>query len=58
MDYDPNSLPSTVTFLDQESQKTVNVRVQNDNTPELVEYFTLHLANPQGGSALINPTKV
>lgn len=47
-----------MTFMDRESQKTVTVRVQNDDTPELMEYFTVHLANPQGGSALISPTKV
>lgn len=58
MDYDAASLPSMVTFADQESQKILSIGIIDDSTPELREYFTVHLANPQGGSALINPTRV
>lgn len=57
-DFDLTSLADMVTFGNGETQKAVTVQVLNDNIPELREYFTIHLENPQGGQALINPTKV
>ena len=58
VDYDTSILPTLVTFNNQENQRTVQINIIDDNIPELAEYFTIHLANPQGGSALINPTQV
>lgn len=57
-DFDPSSLVSMVTFANGETQKLVSIQVLDDNVPELREYFTIHLENPQGGKALINPDKV
>ena len=47
-----------VTFGNGETLKSVTVQVLNDNVPELEEYFTVHLQNPQGGKAIIDPNKV
>ena len=57
-DYDPSSLVTMVTFGNGETLKSVTVQVLNDNVPELEEYFTVHLQNPQGGKAIIDPNKV
>lgn len=46
------------TFANGETLKSVTVQVLNDNVPELEEYFTILLQNPQGGKAIINPDKV
>ena len=57
-DYSAASLATLVTFQDGELQKLVTVQVLNDEIPELEEYFTIVLSNPQGGSAIINGLKV
>ena len=57
-DYDPQSLVTLVTFENGESEKSVTIQILNDNVPELEEYFTIHLENPQGGKAVISSTNV
>ena len=57
-DYSAGSLATLVTFQDGELQKLVTVHVLNDDTPELEEYFTIVLSNPQSGNAIINGLKV
>ena len=57
-DYDLSSLVTVATFANGETLKSVTVQVLNDNVPELEEYFTILLQNPQGGKAIINPDKV
>ena len=57
-DYSSQSLISMVTFANEEVEKFVSVQVLDDNIPEIMEYFTVHLTNPQGGKALINEDKV
>uniref|UniRef100_A0A1X7VF86 Staphylococcus aureus surface protein A n=3 Tax=Amphimedon queenslandica TaxID=400682 RepID=A0A1X7VF86_AMPQE len=56
-DYDLSSLATMATFANGETLKSVTVQVLNDNVPELEEYFTILLQNPQGGKAIINPAK-
>ena len=36
----------------------MSIQILDDAIPEAMEYFTLHLQNPQGGKALINTDKV
>ena len=55
-DYDPVAVD--LTFAENETSKTVEIRTHSDTTPELIEYFAVILENPPGGLAYIDPTAV
>eukprot|EP00118_Oscarella_pearsei_P022727 m.265821 g.265821 ORF g.265821 m.265821 type:complete len:6112 (+) comp40493_c2_seq23:779-19114(+) len=42
--------PTLVTFLSGESQKTVNIVIEDDDDPELEERFIVSLSNPTGAA--------
>ena len=51
-DQDFNSVSRTLVFAAGETNKIVPVGIINDTIPEGTEFFTVTLANPQGGAAL------
>ena len=55
-DYDLIDLE--LVFEDGESEKSMNIQINDDAIPELMEYFTVLLENPPAGSALIDPDAV
>ena len=55
-DYDLIDLE--LVFEDGESEQSMNIQINDDAIPELMEYFTVLLENPPAGSALIDPDAV
>ena len=57
-DFSSDSLLTLVTFASDDNLKPVSIQILDDNVPEIIEYFTLQIENPQGGKAIINDDKV
>ena len=57
-DYSTSKTVSELTFSNGQTDKTISIQVLDDQVPEIDEYFTITLVNPQGGVAIFNQSKV